>query len=207
MSRPQEIPLQLDGRLEASLTAVPDQHYEQVAVVCHPHPLHDGTMNNKVVTTLARTYRDRGVAVLRFNFRGVGASQGQWDDGVGEIDDCAAAVAMMLERYPGATIHLAGFSFGGYIAVQAALKHEVASLALVAPAASRFPLQGLQPSMPTWVAFNRDDDTVTPESMQSWVDSLNTQPALVVNETGGHFYHGQLGPLKRSFDTWLEGII
>ena len=89
-----------------------------VAVLCHPHPLHGGTMDNKVVQTLARAFVQLGYRAVRFNFRGVGRSQGQWDDGVGEVDDALAVVAAC--RDAAAPLVLAGFSFGGYVAAQAA---------------------------------------------------------------------------------------
>lgn len=161
-------------------------------------------MNNKVVTTLGRTFRDLGAAVLRFNFRGVGESQGTYDEGRGEVDDALLAVAEMRTRYPSATLWLAGFSFGGYVALQASLQAASAGLVLVAPAASRFPMANIQSPVPTWVAFNQDDDTVEPAAMQAWVEIQNQPPSVYVCPEGGHFYHGALGPLKRALSDWLE---
>lgn len=200
MSRPSEIPLTIEY-LQASLTAHEDPEIdpaiEDVALVCHPHPLHQGTMNNKVVTTLARAARDLGMPVLRFNFRGVGESGLQWDRGVGEIDDALLAAKELQRRYPNAQVWLMGFSFGGYVAANAALRLKVAGLVLIAPATSRFDMDRVQVAVPTLVAFNRDDDTVEPESMQAWVDRQARPLTHYIQEQGGHFYHGQLGGLKR----------
>ena len=110
-------------------------------VVCHPHPLHGGTMQNKVVTTLARCAEERGMPSLRFNFRGVGASAGAFDEGRGETDDALAAVATARQRWPDAALWLAGFSFGGYIALRASTTRgvgEVSRLVTIAPAFTRY---------------------------------------------------------------------
>ena len=205
MSRPIDTALMIDGRLEAIVTAVPEQAASDILLVCHPHPLHQGTMHNKVVTTLARMARDLGMPVLRFNFRGVMGSHGVWDEGSGEIDDALAALAWMREQYPTARVHLAGFSFGAYVAAHAASRSNVAGLMLVAPATSRFDMASVQVQVPTFVAFNWDDDTVEPESMSQW---LSAQPQSLVTSylqaDGGHFNHGQLTALKRAAQDWLK---
>ena len=205
MSRPIDTALMIDGRLEAILTAAPEQAASDILLVCHPHPLHQGTMHNKVVTTLARVARDLGMPVLRFNFRGVMSSHGVWDEGRGEIDDALAALEWMQKQYPTARIHLAGFSFGAYVAAHAASRSDVAGLMLVAPATSRFDMASVQVQVPTFVAFNSDDDTVEPESMSQW---LSAQPDSLVTSylqpEGGHFYHGQLTALKRAAQDWLK---
>jgi len=107
------------GRLEA-LHEGPGEHSRivRVAVICHPHPLHGGTMHNKVVFRMARAARQAGSAVIRFNFRGVGASQGQYDEGRGEQDDLRAAIAYAHDRYPGLPLVLGGFSFGSRVALR-----------------------------------------------------------------------------------------
>ena len=205
MSRPIDTALMIDGRLEGILTAVPEQTAADILLVCHPHPLHQGTMHNKVVTTLARMARDLGMPVLRFNFRGVMGSQGVWDEGRGEIDDALAALAWMREQYPTARIHLAGFSFGAYVAAHAASRSNVAGLILVAPATSRFDMASVQVQVPTFVAFNWDDDTVEPDSMNQWLLAQpQSQVTSYLKPEGGHFYHGQLTALKRAAQDWLK---
>ena len=105
------------GRLEALLEEPDEQDPSFSALVCHPHPLHGGTMHNKVVYRLARGLRRAGGAVLRFNFRGVNLSEGAHDNGVGEVEDARAALALLRERYPDLPFRLAGFSFGSRVAL------------------------------------------------------------------------------------------
>lgn len=204
MSRPVDTPITIDNRLEAILNSLPGAPAQDVLLVCHPHPLHEGTMHNKVVTTLCRMGRDLGLPSLRFNFRGVQNSAGVWDQGVGEVDDALQAAGWLRSQYPNARLWLAGFSFGGYVAAQAHRQLDVAGLMLVAPATSRFDMSQVQVQVPTWVAFNQDDDTVDPASMQQWLDQQ--PPEWVdhyVQPTGGHFYHGQLTGMKRQVQSWL----
>ena len=166
-----------------------------VAVVCHPHPQHGGTMDNKVVMTLARAFVALGYTSVRFNFRGVGASQGQWDEGRGEIDDALAVVAS--QRAPGRPLLLAGFSFGAYVASQAAaqLAAEAAAerLVLVGPAASRFPLAPVPAD--TLVVHGELDDVVPLASVFDWARP-QTLPVTVL-PGAGHFFHGHLSVLKQ----------
>jgi len=169
-----------------------------LALVCHPHPLHGGTMDNKVVQTLARAFVQLGYEAARFNFRGVGASAGAWDEGRGETDDAQAVLAAC--RQPGQALLLAGFSFGAYVAarVAAALPAEQAAerLVLVGPAASRFDM----PAVPagTLVIHGEADDVVPLASVLDWARPL-AQPVTVV-PGAGHFFHGQL-PLLKSLVT------
>lgn len=106
------------GRLEAVLEEPQQGAPLEAALVCHPHPLHGGTLHNKVVHRLARGLRSAGCATLRFNFRGVNLSEGVHDHGVGEVDDARAALAVLRQRYPGLAVTVAGFSFGSRVAAQ-----------------------------------------------------------------------------------------
>ena len=123
------------GVLEALLVQ-PDSYVagNPVSVVCHPHPLHGGTMANKVVHIIADAFNKLGITTLRFNFRGVGHSAGRYDNGEGEVDDLVAVTDWLKERYPEAPIWLAGFSFGSYVAALAHEKVSPTKLLLVAPA-------------------------------------------------------------------------
>ena len=128
------------GSLEAILERV-DTPPKAAAVVCHPHPLHGGTLNNKVAHTLARAFVSSGMAAIRFNFRGVGESAGSFSEGVGEADDVAAVVEYMRERFPGLPLWLGGFSFGAAMATRVANAAAVDGLVAVATgydAARRF---------------------------------------------------------------------
>lgn len=165
-----------------------------VAVICHPHPQHGGTMDNKVAQTLARALVQLGYRSVRFNFRGVGASAGAWDEGRGEVDDALAVVA--AQRAPGLPLVLAGFSFGGYVAAAAAARLQGADAAerliLVGPSTQKQAL----PDVPadTLVIHGEHDDVVPLAATLAWARPQSL-PVVVV-PGGGHFFHGQLGLLK-----------
>lgn len=167
------------------------------AVIAHPHPLFGGTMDNKVVQTLARAFTQCGWRTLRLNFRGVGASAGQYDDGRGELQDLLAAVAQAPLDAP---LALAGFSFGAFVTTQAmaqlAGQREVAKLVLVGTAASRFELAPvpLEAHDKTLVIHGEADDTVPLSAVMDWARP-QLLPVMVV-PGGGHFFHGQLPLLK-----------
>lgn len=171
-----------------------------LALVCHPHPLHGGTMDNKVVQTLARAFLQLGWRVARFNFRGVGASQGSWDEGRGEIDDAAAVVQAL--RQEGEPLVLAGFSFGAYVASQLAQRWaglgELGGaaaprwLVLVGPAVQNFPVAPVPQN--SLVIHGEVDEIVSLSSVLDWARP-HTVPVTVVPGTG-HFFHGQLPLLK-----------
>lgn len=170
------------------------------AVICHPHPLHGGAMGNKVVSTLARAWRDAGVATLRFNFRGVGASEGHHADGIGEVDDLLAALAW-LQREQGVTrVALAGFSFGAWVAAAGASRlpaaQELDRLVLVAPPVQYPGFAALQPPTGSLVLQGDADDVVDPAAVTAWVASRAAPPELRVFAGAGHFFHGRLGELK-----------
>jgi len=166
-----------------------------VAVLCHPHPQHGGTMDNKVVQTLARAFVEVGWRAVRFNFRGAGASAGSWDEGHGEVDDALAVIAAM--RMPGLPLAIGGFSFGGYVATQAAARlpegQRARRLVLVAPAALGFLLAPVPQD--TLVVHGEDDDVVPLAAVLDWARP-QVQPVTVV-PGGGHFFHGRLMLLKQ----------
>ena len=166
-----------------------------LAVLCHPHPLHGGTMDNKVVITLARAFVQLGWRSARFNFRGIGTSAGAWDEGRGEVDDALAVISALRE--PGQALLLAGFSFGAYVAAQAAARlpegERAERLALVAPAASNFPLAPVPAD--TLVIHGEADDVVPLAAVLDWARPL-ALPITVV-PGAGHFFHGQLTLLKQ----------
>ena len=165
-----------------------------LALVCHPHPLHGGTLDNKVVQTLARAFVQLGWRAVRFNFRGVGASQGVWDEGRGEVDDALAVVQALRE--PAQPLVVAGFSFGAYVASQVAARLQGPEAAqrvvLVGPAVQNFPVAPVpQDSL---VIHGESDEVVSLSSVLDWART-HTLPVTVVLGTG-HFFHGQLPLLK-----------
>jgi alpha/beta superfamily hydrolase len=161
-----------------------------LAVVCHPHPQHGGTMDNKVAVTLARAHLQCGWRVVRFNFRGIGASAGAWDEGRGEIED-ALAVARAL-RAGDEALALAGFSFGAYVASQAAVVLGAVSLVLVGPATQNFTVAPVAAG--TLVIHGEADEVVPLAAALDWARP-QAQPVVVVPGCG-HFFHGQLSLLK-----------
>ena len=168
-----------------------------VAVLCHPHPQFGGTMDNKVVITLARAFVQLGYRVVRFNFRGVGGSAGAWDEGRGEIDDALAVIQAQRALSPGLPLALAGFSFGAYVAAQAAARlaasAPVERLVLVGPATSRFEMPATV--APDTLVIHGEADEVVP--LSATLDWARPQVLPVVVLPGvGHFFHGQLTLLK-----------
>ena len=181
------------GALECALDR-PDGEPRGVAVICHPHPQQGGTMDNKVVQTLARAFLQLGYRSVRFNFRGVAASEGVWDDGQGEIDDALAVIA--AHRDPALPLALAGFSFGGYVASQAAARlpddAKVERLVLVGPSTQK---QKVAPVPEETLVIHGESDDIVP--LSATLDWARPQSLPVVVIPGvGHFFHGQLALLK-----------
>jgi alpha/beta superfamily hydrolase len=156
-------------------------------------------MHNKVVHTLARAMNDLGAAALRFNFRGVGASEGSYAQGDGEMDDVAAVAAYAQQRWPGVELWLAGFSFGAVVSARAAVALRPTRLLSIAPAVNILGKQlNGQPTMP-WLIIQGDaDDVVPPADVIEWVASLQPRPQLIVLPGAGHFFHGQLIKLRET---------
>jgi len=187
------------GKLESILDFPRDGEIAGAAVVCHPHPQHGGTMHNKVAHTLARALVRAGFETLRFNFRGAEASEGQYDHGIGELDDALAALKWMRERRPDGLLWLAGFSFGAAIAIRAAIKEEVSGLICVAPAVSRFANElEVQPECPWLVIQGDEDELVDVEETIAWLNSLGPGPELLVVPGAEHFFHGRLNDLREA---------
>ena len=168
-----------------------------VAVIAHPHPLFGGTMDNKVVQTLARAFTQCGWTAVRFNFRGVGVSTGSHDEGRGELQDLLAVVR---HAAPAGPLALAGFSFGAFVTTHAfaslQAERDIASLVLVGTAASRFAVAPVpvDAHMKTLVIHGETDDTVPLAAVMDWARP-QALPVTVV-PGGGHFFHGQLPLLK-----------
>lgn len=187
------------GRLEGILGLPRDaEPIHQIAVICHPHPQHGGTMNNKVVNYLAKSFNEMGFATVRFNFRGVGASEGQYGHGEGETDDALAAVEWMKHRFPNSALWLGGFSFGSYTALRASNQLEdVAGLITVAPAVNLFDFRTLSlPSCP-WLVVQGDQDEIVPcVDVLAWANELVQRPSMIRMKGAGHFFHGRMNDLK-----------
>lgn len=176
-----------------------------VAVICHPHSLMGGSLDNKVVFTLHRACREQGLATLRFNFRGVGASAGAFDGGVGEQDDLLAVLAWVRSTLGWDRLVLAGFSFGSFVVAMTwpralAAGWRGSQLLLVAPPVTRFPLAGHALPVGARVIYGDADEVVDPMAIRDW---LAVQPQALdvrVMAGAGHFFHGRLTELK----DWVE---
>jgi alpha/beta superfamily hydrolase len=184
------------GPLEAVLSVPPDANPRFLAVLGHPHSLQGGTMQNKVVTTLTRAFQALGIASLRFNFRGVGQSGGEYAAGIGESEDMLLLASQWLSERPDTRVLFAGFSFGSYVAYRAAAQHPHAMLITVAPPVHHFDYEEFASQPTPWVVVQGDLDDVVPIALVE--DFMARQPALSMIEfpDTGHFFHGKLIPLK-----------
>jgi len=180
---------------------------QALAVTCHPHPLHGGTLNNKIVHQLARTFNQLGAVSVRFNFRGVGESEGCFDEGRGEQQDLLAVVDWASQHWPGLPLWLGGFSFGGFVAMQAASALHPRRLITVAPAVNYFPGQALDVAATDWLLIQGEDDDIVPAAdVRSYVKQVSPPPSLVLVEGAGHFFHGRLNDLKQAIlDAFGDG--
>lgn len=182
------------GALECAIDS-PATAPRGVAVLCHPHPLFGGTLDNKVVQTMARAFAQLGYTSVRFNFRGIGQSQGRWDEGRGEVDDALAVIA--AHRLEGQPLVLGGFSFGGYVASQAAkrlsgIATPAERVVLVGPAVENFDVAAVPAD--SLVIHGEKDEVVALQAVFDWARPQSLPVTVVPGAT--HFFHGQLTVLK-----------
>jgi alpha/beta superfamily hydrolase len=181
------------GALEVAVNLPPGEP-AGIALVAHPHPLQGGSLDNKVAQTLAKTFAAIGYAAVRFNFRGVGASEGSFDEGVGETDDALAALAYARGRFGDALpLALAGFSFGSYVQTRVAARVAFERLVLVGPAVGRFEVGDVPPE--TIVVHGEEDDVVPLADVFAWARPQGLP--VVVFPGCGHFFHGRLLQLQQ----------
>jgi alpha/beta superfamily hydrolase len=193
------------GRLETILDEPRDSPAKGCAVVCHPHPQHGGTMHNKVAHTLARSFVRLGFSALRFNFRGTEGSAGNYDEGVGELDDALAAVDWLRSNGPDGPLWIAGFSFGAAIAVRAAEPARADGLVAVAPAIYRFARNlDTYARCPFLVIQGDEDELVDVDETIEWVNGLEPGPELLVMTGAEHFFHGRLVELREAVMEFVE---
>ena len=189
-----------------------------IAVIAHPHPLFGGTMDNKVITTLAKAFEEGAIGAWRFNFRGVGGSTGNHDEGDGETEDMLRVIEHARRESGGLPVYLAGFSFGGAIAVRASGSAEFAQLVLVAPGFRRITGQGMgaapDPADPNLGAMGRHtttntlvihgdlDETVPLADSIAWAGARDVPVAVVAG--GEHFFHRKLHVLREIVSRWIR---
>ena len=193
--------LRLDGpagALEVAVDPPEGAPVPVVAIVCHPLPTEGGTMHNKVVTMAARSLRECGVATVRFNFRGTGASEGTFDHGNGETDDLKAVAAWVRAQRPDAALWLAGFSFGSYVALRAAPVLQPALMLSIAPPVGRsWDFADVTPPNCPWIVVQGDaDEIVDPQAVYAWIATLAEPPELVRMPDTSHFFHRKLMDLR-----------
>lgn len=186
------------GGLEALSDCPPEgTALRGMAVVCHPHPLYGGSLHNKVVHYLARTFNEPGLGTVRFNFRGVGKSDGTYAQGEGETADLLAVLDWVEKQRPGLPLWLAGFSFGAYVALRAAPQRPVKQLVTVAPPVNFFDFRKLPaPRCPWLLIQGREDEVVPCDDVLTWATGLESPPQIVCLEGVGHFFHGRLNDLR-----------
>ena len=168
-----------------------------IVVISHPHPLYGGTMTNKVVHILAKSFSEMGAITVRFNFRGVGKSAGEYDNGIGEADDLQALVAELKRWRPQAPIWLAGFSFGAYVTTLAQDIIKAERLLLVAPPVNMYSFAELAEITVPWIVIQGgQDEVIDAAAVKNWVLARPNQPQLIWMEEAGHFFHGKLNEVK-----------
>ena len=197
------------GRLEGKYQSSGDPK-GPVALILHPHPQHGGTMNNKVVYSLYRTFFDQGFTVLRFNFRGVGRSQGSYDNGEGELSDAASALDWLQSTHTQSQeFWVGGFSFGGWIAMQLLMRRpELGGFVAVSPPADRYDFNFLAPCPVSGQIIQGTEDTVvTPAAVDRLATKLNLQRGIAVDfnviEGADHFFTQHLGELSGYVSQYL----
>jgi len=185
------------GPIEAIQALPKEMTVSLFGVICHPHSLHGGTMQNKVVTTISRMFREMGIASIRFNFRGVGDSAGEYDAGIGETEDLLAVLSWVKDHYLDHDICLVGFSFGSFVAYRAASQWPISRLILIAPPVHHYDYIGQPiPKCPWIVVQGEADEVVPPDKVFAWVKSLSKPPTLIRMPNTSHFFHGKLVDLR-----------
>lgn len=190
------------GHLEL-LTTTPEHPSEGVAVICHPHPLHQGTMTNKVVHTLSRAFHNKNLHTVRFNFRGVGKSEGTFGNSVGEVADLMAILQWVDAVLEKPKLWLAGFSFGSYIAAMGASQHSCCQLFSIAPAVNHQPYNELSTITCPWIVIQGEqDEVIAPNLVYQWFnDAQRPNMQLIKVSDTSHFFHGKLIVLRDLIET------
>lgn len=187
------------GTIEVDIND-PGDSRRGISLIAHPHPLQGGTKDNKVVTTLAKSFFGLGLVALRPNFRGVGASEGVHDEGRGETEDLVAIAQYAKERYGHLPLTLAGFSFGSFVQTRVLRRVDAARLVLIAPAVNRF--AGEKVPANTLVVHGERDEVVPLSAVLDWARPQSLP--IVVVPGGEHFFHGRLALLSSIVVTYCR---
>ncbi len=188
----------LAGQIEMVTTgAEPASTQKKVMIICHPHPLYQGTMHNKVVTILAKAAHALGWPTVRFNFRGVDHSTGTYGNAIGEYEDLQTIATWVRRALPEYSLVLAGFSFGAYIAAQFAYHHKVSSLISIAPPVNHFDFTAFTDMSCPWLIVQGEQDDIVPvDQVRQFVDAAQISIPFMVLPDTGHFFHGRLIELQ-----------
>lgn len=199
-----------EGRIEGRYSQNPDPN-APIALVLHPHPVHGGTMNNKVVYNIYKTLFNNDFTVLRINFRGVGKSLGQFDNGVGEMTDAATALDWLQIHHPLSRVNLiAGFSFGAWIAMQLIMRRpEITNFISVSPPVNKYDFSFLSPCPVSGLIVQGDKDSVVPEeSVHDLAQRLSKQKNIEVDyrmiDGADHFFRDKTNILNNELDEYLR---
>lgn len=199
-----------EGRIEGRFSP-PPRPRAPVALILHPHPQGGGTMNDRITQAMYKSFVARGFAVLRFNFRGVGRSQGTFDNGIGELSDAASALDWVQSIHPEAqTTWVAGFSFGAWIAMQLLMRRpEIRGFISVAPPANMYDFSFLAPCPSSGILVaGGGDEIVPPSAVQKLVDKLRTQKGITIEHDeiprANHFFEHELDQLMGSVNKYLD---
>jgi alpha/beta superfamily hydrolase len=178
---------------------IPDQQDNPLPTVllCHPHPLYGGSLQNKVVHMLAKGFNDLGLVTVRFNFRGVGKSEGEFDHGVGESQDLETIAEYIRQQTGNDRLWLAGFSFGAYVAARSYQAVRAERLLLVAPSVTLYSMDEINDiEIPWTVIQGSEDEVIDPAAVRAWLQIQRQPPTLHWLEGAGHFFHGRLNELR-----------
>lgn len=194
------------GKLQAMVEFPPGVTADTpVAVICHPHPPDGGSMHNKVVSTLAKAFLDCAYIALRFNFRGVGESEGEYDAGHGELADCLAVLAWLKQARPDAALALSGFSFGAWVALKAAEQVPPGRMVTIAPPVGFRDFATVRPPSCPWLAIQGEaDEIVSAQNVLAWLNAQDPAPDVVLMADTGHFFHGRLIALREQVKGFLR---
>lgn len=192
----------LAGALEVELTIPKSPNWNYVAILGHPHSLQGGTMNNKVVTTMVRSYSELNIPSIRFNFRGVGKSEGIYDDGIGESADMLVIARLWKQLFPNVFVLFAGFSFGSYVTYRAAThyRNEIGQhtfLITIAPSVHKYNYTEFSMQLSPWIIVQGDEDELVDSSLvYEFAEKFTPNLPVIRFLNTGHFFHGKLIELR-----------
>jgi alpha/beta superfamily hydrolase len=213
---PGENPIILEGeagKIEAILhlpkADIVKTPVQAMMICCHPHPLHGGTMTNKIVHIICKTFSKLGLPTLRFNFRSIGESQGKHDNGIGESKDLLILSELMHKTWPDRELWLAGFSFGSWIAANSAVAAKAKQLLSIAPPVKHFDFKKMQqPSCPWLVLMGDADEVVEPSEVYEWIaDQQINKPELIRFPEAGHFFHGEMVNMSKTLEHHYQKML